>query len=99
MAAIDELRQLEYRVEQAQEVEGVTIWYVDGYGMQTYVRDDDPEAFQNLVDSHDERAQQQDETTEQSQLRWHEDPENAFELSDERVDELREIVKQQEEQS
>jgi hypothetical protein len=98
MTTVDQLREWGYRVEQSQEIAGSPIWYVDGFGMQTYVRDDDKEAMDTLADpdAHAEREKQAGETREQTELRWAEDPDNDYELPEERVEELKEIVAQQE---
>lgn len=92
---LDRLIMLGYRVEQAQEVEGTTVWFVEGFGMSTYVRGDDEEALTSLADEqgHVEREKQQGETSEETQLRWHEDPDNEFELPDEQAKDMRERVK------
>jgi hypothetical protein len=60
--ALDRLVMLEYRVEESQRLaleEGeVVVYFVEGFGVATYVRDDDTEAIQSLVDSHDDRVAQ-----------------------------------------
>jgi hypothetical protein len=50
MESLDQLRAWGYEVNQSQEVEGVPIWHIGGYGMSMYVRDDDEEALANLAD-------------------------------------------------
>jgi hypothetical protein len=91
---LDRLVMLGYRVEQANEVEGTTVWFVEGFGMSTYVRGDDEEALASLVDEkgHAERELQQNETTEETALRWHDDPDNEFELPEDQLENLRAMV-------
>jgi len=91
---LDKLIMLGYRVEQAHEVEGTTVWFVEGFGMSTYVRGDDEESLASLADeqAHAEREKQHSETPEETQLRWHDDPDNEYELPEEQVNELRERV-------
>jgi len=86
---LDQLIMLGYRVEMAHEVEGTTVWFVEGFGMSIYVRGDDEEVLAALADGHAEREKQQGETTEETQLRWHEDPDREFELPKEQEEQLR----------
>jgi class 3 adenylate cyclase len=55
---LDQLRLLDYRVEQSQEVEGVAIFFIEGHGVTTYAREDDADTLSSLLDSHDERVAQ-----------------------------------------
>lgn len=88
------LRKWGYRVEAAQEDPGFNVYFVEGFGIATYVRSDDEETLNALADedAHLERAIQQDETHEETQLRWHEDPDREFELPEEREQQLRAMV-------
>lgn len=83
-----------YRVEKAQEHEGFDVYFVEGFGMSVYVRDDDEEALAALVseEAHIERGRQVDETPEETQLRWHDDPNNDYEMASEQADAMRERV-------
>lgn len=56
-ALLSDLEGLGYEIEE--QPSGV-IYRVDGVGVSTYVRDDDDEAMQSLIDSHDDRQQQLD---------------------------------------
>lgn len=105
MEALETLRNWGYRVEEAQNVEGVPIYFVEGFGMSSYVRGDDEDTLAMLADpdAQAEREMQSNETTEQTQLRWHEDEDREFELPKEQLKAVKETVaaqeKAQEEQS
>lgn len=99
MATLDDLRALGYEVGLSFEAGGVAVYRVEGLGVSTQVRDDDDDAIAGLAESHDERVKQQDETVDQTQLRWHEDPENEYELPDDAADALRERVAAQRDRS
>jgi hypothetical protein len=90
MATIDDVRALEhegkpaYEVGVAFELEDVTVYRVhsDELGLSVQVRDDDADTIQSLVDGHDERVAQKDETLAETHLRWAADPDHPFELDD-----------------
>jgi hypothetical protein len=91
MATLDDLRGLGYGVGLSFEGDGFAVYRVEGFGLSMPVRDDDEEALQRILDAHDEAVQQQGENVHEMQLRWHEDPENPFELPDDHaVQEARE---------
>jgi hypothetical protein len=71
----DQLQQLAtwgYRVEVAQTTADVDVYFVDGFGLAVYVREDDADTLAALTnpDAQAERVQQQGETFEQTQARW-----------------------------
>jgi hypothetical protein len=61
-----------YRVEATQQVDGVEVFYVQGFGLATYVRDDDTDVLAALADQedHEERVAQAGETREETLMRW-----------------------------
>jgi hypothetical protein len=60
MEPLDQLVAWGYQVDQSQEVDGVPIWHIAGYGMNTYVRDDDAETLESLAneEAHNDRKEQ-----------------------------------------
>ena len=95
MEPLEQLTEWGYRVEKAQEHDGFDVYFVEGFGLASYVRDDDEEALANLADpaAHAERVQQQGETSDETQLRWVD--EGRIELDDDALKALRERVAQQ----
>jgi len=76
MEQLDKLREWGYVVGgeggiPSMEVEGVKVWHVDGFGLSTYVREDDTEGLDALSDpaAHGERVLQQSETPEETMAR------------------------------
>jgi hypothetical protein len=57
---LDKLVMLEYRVEESQRLvlEGaeVVVYFIEGFGLSTYIRSDDSKAWAALVDGHEERV-------------------------------------------
>lgn len=95
MANIDDLVSKGYTVDVSFELEDATVYRVEGPGVSTQVRSDDTEAMQALVSSYDEAIAQQDETPDETTLRWHEDPDNPFKIDDpEALAALRERVEE-----
>lgn len=94
MEPLDQLREWGYRVDVAQQHEGFDVYFVEGFGLASYVRGDDLEALAALVDpaAHAERVTQQGETHDETTLRWHDDPDNEFALPEEAVAETRDRV-------
>ena len=72
MEPLDQLREWGYLVEVAQEHDGFLVYWIEGFGVGVYVRDDDTNVLAALADSdaHAERELQQSETHEQTQERW-----------------------------
>ncbi len=90
--AIDRLRKLGYEVEAAMFAdndEQPTQFSVRGFGIEVYAIDGEADSWQGLLDGHDERVRQQDESQAQTLLRWHDDPDNPYTLDDETVARLR----------
>ena len=71
-AQLQQLIDWGYRVDAAQETGGVAAYYVAGFGVAQYVRDDDAVALAALTDPavHAERVQQSTESSEETQARW-----------------------------
>lgn len=69
----DKLREMEYRVEISTklEIEGgpVNVYFVEGFDMSSYVREDDEAAWEAIIDSHDERVLRSQETHEETMER------------------------------
>ena len=89
MATLDDLRDLGYDVALAFRGADFTVYRVDGFGISTQIRDGDRDTIRALADSHDERVAQQNETPDETLLRWHEDKDNQFELGEEQARDLR----------
>ena len=71
------------------------MYFVEGFGLSTYVRDDDEQALGALADeeAHIERGRQAEETQEETQLRWVD--EGKLELDEDALQALRERVAEQ----
>jgi hypothetical protein len=93
MTTIDDLVSKGYTVDVSFELEDATVYRVEGPGVSTQVRSDDNEVIQSLFDSYDEAVTQQDEISEETMLRWHDDPDNSYKIEDaEQLANLRERV-------
>ena len=71
MTELEQLQEWGYTVGVAQEHEDFKVYYVEGFGMGTYVADNDADTLAALADpeAHAERVKQQDETPEETMTR------------------------------
>lgn len=71
MTELEQLEEWGYTVGVAQEHEDFKVYYVEGFGMGTYVADNDAETLAALADpeAHAERERQQKETPEETMTR------------------------------
>lgn len=95
MATLDDLRGLGYDVGLSFEGDGFSAYRVEGLSLATMVRDDDPDTIQGLVDSHDERVKQSEETRAETILRHATDPDSPTELDDDHRRSLEEQARQE----
>jgi hypothetical protein len=71
-AQLELLHDRGYTVELAHQGDGFEVYWVDGFGLSLYVRDDDADMLAMLTDEalHDERVLQASETREETERRW-----------------------------
>lgn len=71
MTELEQLQEWGYTVGVAQEHEDFKVYYVEGFGLGTYVADNDTDTLGALVDPdvHEERVRQSEETPEKTQAR------------------------------
>lgn len=69
---LEQLAAWGYAVEPSRAFDGVTVYFVAGFGLTVYVRDDDADALASLANAnaHAERVAQQGETSDQTLARW-----------------------------
>jgi hypothetical protein len=77
---IDLLKALGYEVSKDHIIGDIDVYHIKGFDIEIFITSDNDELWQGVIDEHAEREQQQNESTEETMLRWHNDPDNEFEL-------------------